>query len=1181
MTRPVSSRSALNHWRRRRVCAALAVIVPFASVLTAAAARWNAQKVEDTTRLETGRPIEREISGGGKHVYQISLTEGQFASVVVAQRGIELVVRLVDADGTASIETESSGKDGRDVLEFTAERTAAYQIQLEPRYPKASAGRYQIRLDELRAASERDRLLYDARRQYAESLKAHRAGAYDKAQSLSERALATRTRVLGADHREVAASLNSLGVIWNSKDDYERAETLYQRALAIYEKTFGNDHPAGAEVLDNLAKNDNAKGTFADAERLAQQALNIREKRLGADHFLVAVSLGTLAEIYVEKGVFSKAEAMSDRALEIAQKAYGPDDLPLTDHMNRVARVQTLRGNYARAEQLLTPTLQTRERIAGKDSLPAADSLSHLAFLYLKKGNDDIKAEQLYRQSLAIKEKVLGPHHLQVALILNNMGNLSYRRRDYTTAEDRHKRSLEIKEKTVGPGHLLVAWSLNNLGLVYWRQKDYPRATEFFRRALELCEKWYGPESLEVAPSLGNLGIIAKETGDYESAERYYERSLAIFEKAYGKQHPELRAVIESLGILYRDRGDYTRAEPMFLRTLAITEGSLGLDHPNVARHLQNLVRLYAAKGDVANARSYWQRVSAIEEKNLPLNLAVGSERQRLAYFDPFAGTLEKIISFQIQQDAGSSYTRDLAATTLLQRKGRVLDAMAGSLGALRNRSSVEDRARLDQLNEVTSQLAALVLGGPQQLSAAEHQQRIKTLTEQRDKLENDVSQRSAGYYERTDAVTLGAVKTAIPADAALVEFVIYRPYDAKTAVESANTYGDPRYVAYILSARGEVRWKDLGRASDIDDAVEAMRQALRDPKRNDAKQFARALDEKVMRPIRALTGDATRLLVSPDGQLALIPFEALVDERGRYLVERYSVSYLTAGRDLLRMQVPRVSKSEPLVIADPLFGEPRVTTKIAADRAKPQAASAGDGRRAVTTGADLSSMYFAPLVGTRHEAASIKSVFPQVKVLTGAQASEPALKHMDAPRILHIATHGFFLEDAAAASTSGPATAPASGTRAIQASARIENPLLRSGLALSGANLNQGGTDDGILTALEAAQLNLWGTKLVILSACDTGVGVVKNGDGVYGLRRSMFLAGAETLVMSLWPVSDYVTREMMTAYYRGLKTGLGRGEALRQVQLSMLKRKGREHPFFWASFIQSGEWANLDGQR
>jgi len=185
-------------------------------------------------------------------------------------------------------------------------------------------------------------------------------------------------------------------------------------------------------------------------------------------------------------------------------------------------------------------------------------------------------------------------------------------------------------------------------------------------------------------------------------------------------------------------------------------------------------------------------------------------------------------------------------------------------------------------------------------------------------------------------------------------------------------------------------------------------------------------------------------------------------------------------------------------------------------------------------------------------------------------------VKQVDAPEVLHIATHGFFLTNNSAASDNS-----ATDTRSIRANVKIENPLLRSGLALAGANLSKTGNDDGILTALEASGLSLWGTKLVTLSACDTGVGEVKNGEGVYGLRRAFVLAGAESIVMSLWPVSDYLTLELMTGYYSGLKQGLGRGEALRQVQIKTLQRKGREHPFFWAGFIQSGEWANLDGKR
>ena len=135
--------------------------------------------------------------------------------------------------------------------------------------------------------------------------------------------------------------------------------------------------------------------------------------------------------------------------------------------------------------------------------------------------------------------------------------------------------------------------------------------------------------------------------------------------------------------------------------------------------------------------------------------------------------------------------------------------------------------------------------------------------------------------------------------------------------------------------------------------------------------------------------------------------------------------------------------------------------------------------------------------------------------------------------------------------------------------------------MALAGANQGASGTDDGILTAFEAAQLDLWGTKLVVLSACDTGVGEVKSGEGVYGLRRALILAGAESQVMSLWPVSDRSTRDLMIGYYKGLAQNEGRGDALRRVQLQILRGKVRSHPYYWASFILAGEWANLKGRR
>src|SRR5262249_47788368 len=202
----------------------------------------------------------------------------------------------------------------------------------------------------------------------------------------------------------------------------------------------------------------------------------------------------------------------------------------------------------------------------------------------------------------------------------------------------------------------------------------------------------------------------------------------------------------------------------------------------------------------------------------------------------------------------------------------------------------------------------------------------------------------------------------------------------------------------------------------------------------------------------------------------------------------------------------------------------------------------------------------FAPLPGTELEAKQIKSLFPNTELLLGERATKASLKRVVAPRILHIATHGFFLEDQPV-STRG-LSGDKGDRRGLTATLKIENPLLRSGLALAGANRGTGSSgEDGILTALEASGLNLWGTQLVVLSACDTGVGEVRTGEGVYGLRRALVLAGSETQMMSLWPVSDRWTQELMVAYYRGLQRAQGRAEALRQVQLKMLKDVKRQH--------------------
>jgi CHAT domain-containing protein len=549
-----------------------------------------------------------------------------------------------------------------------------------------------------------------------------------------------------------------------------------------------------------------------------------------------------------------------------------------------------------------------------------------------------------------------------------------------------------------------------------------------------------------------------------------------------------------------------------------------------------NIARTYAAAGDIDNALIYQRRADAILEKQISLYVASGSERQKLAFVQNEAPRTERTLSLHLNQAPANSQAAALAALVLLQRKGRVQDAMTDLFAGVRERiGDSRDRLLMDQLKETTVALSRIALGLPS--GGGDVRESVARIESRREQLEAALSEHNAHFRAEIRPVTLEAVQAAIPANAALLEFAVFRPFDPR-AERNEQAYGRPHYAVYVVVQHGTPIGIDLGPVDDIDPLVVTLRRSLRDPADAEVKTHARAVDEKVMRPLRPFLRTATRLLISPDGGLNLLPFEALPDEHGRYLIERYSTTYLTSGRDLLRMQIAPASTERPVIVADPLFGEPTVSAS------------------------DVSRPYFAPLLGSALEARAIKTLFPEATLLTGRRATKATLERVIAPSILHIASHGFFLDDQFSGESAAVLT---------------RNPLLRSGLALAGANLPGESHGEGILTALEAAGLNLRGTALVTLSACDTGVGDVRNGEGVYGLRRAFMLAGAETLVMSLWPITDAVARDTMVAYYARLRDGLGRGDALREAKLSILQHRSLRHPYYWAGFIQSGDWTPL----
>lgn len=901
-------------------------------------------------------------------------------------------------------------------------------------------------------------------------------------------------------------------------------KSLYFSALAILTAAVGVAQGLPSEAMPAIAQSLPGSSSLQRAAELQEaEQLNAQVLQL------------------FQRGQYGAALPLAERSLTLRQRWLEANNLQLSTALNNLATVQQMLGNYDAALSLYRRAVSITEQRRETHTPGYALQLNNLAELYRVRG-DYAQSEALHQQAIALRQRLLGNRAPDLATSFNNLAELYRSQGNWEQAEALYQRALAILQQAHGED-LRRAAVINNLALLYQRQQRYAQAAPLLQQVITIAERSLGTQHPHYAAALNNLALFYDNQGDYERARPLYERALAIASARLGATHPVVAQALVNLATVYRSQGRYDESERWMRRALSIREQSLGPHHPDVADSLHRLSLLFWAQGRVDEAIAFQSRSSEIAERNLSLILKGGSEARKRAYMATLSEITDATLSLHLQHAPRKPEAAQLALTTILQRKGRVLDALTDNQRGLWQHLGEGDRKLLEDLSKARSQLANLVFGGLQHLSVEEYKQQVTALEATIQQLENDLGNRSASFRTASQAITLAAVQQHIPADTALVELVQYRP------VKRAGTqdWDAPRYAAYVLRSQGSPQWVDLGPVETLDGTIRAFQRTVRD-RRNLApfRQASRALDAQLMQPIRPLLGNAEKLLISPDGQLNLIPFAALVDEQGRYLIERYSLTFLTSGRDLLRLQDRIPNRNRSLIVANPDFGPSSTATPS----------------RSLS---DLDRLQFGPLPGTAEEARAIASLLPNATVLTGAQATETALKQAQAPRILHVATHGFFL------SNSHPATQPETTP--------LSNPLLRSGLALSGFNPRRSDREDGVLTALEAAGLNLQGTQLVILSACETGLGEVANGEGVYGLRRALVMAGSESQLISLWRVDDFGTRDLMTRYYDRLFRGESRSEALRQTQLQLLNTPQYQHPYYWAVFIFSGDWRNLDG--
>ena len=716
--------------------------------------------------------------------------------------------------------------------------------------------------------------------------------------------------------------------------------------------------------------------------------------------------------------------------------------------------------------------------------------------------------------------------------------------------------------------------------------------------------------------ALNNLGVVharlGADTGSLTAYRQAHERLRAVLDRPARSMVPDLAALLAQSrdGKSADDRAEETLARSPDIRDL--TAAFLA------PRLLSNLGLAYWKRGDTAaaldafagalDARAEWDE-----------SLEHLSERAQLARAEVAAEELDGILA--LEHAHGSDRAPSLGIRALLERKGALLERqtlamtdirresepvaprgasigelLGGFLGGTggmerRARESTEARFRaenrdlLEQYQLALTERADLANrpsgGGDDPAQRAKAiadldlrlqvmQREIRQRAQQKanERFAPDPGQLASGkgiteYLARIEAEPEARrterrsqlaglpmlVRSRLPGDTVLLEMLTYRPRDPAAPSAGEARWLPQRYASYLLRRDRPPAFIDFGEVAVIDRLVAGLRRALASPASLDeARALGRELDLLLTAPVRKAAGAAATVLVAPEGNLNLIPFGALVDEQGRFLLESTSFNYLASGRDLARTDTARAPRAPALVVANPTFGR----------RAAAEMASAAGSRSL-----DFSSVDFEPLPGTAAEAAAIKRLLPDAELLTDERATETAVKRAGGPSVLHLATHGFFLDDQQPRSSGGQ------GLR--------ENPMLRSGLVFAGVAGFRSGDDDGVLTALEAAGLDLVGTQLVVLSACQTGVGDVRNGEGVFGLRRAFVLAGAQTLVMSLWPIDDDTTQRLMAEFYRRLAAGEGRTDALRGAQLALLSDAGVRHPFYWGSFIATGKSAPL----
>ncbi len=967
-----------------------------------------------------------------------------------------------------------------------------------------------------------------------------------------------------------ASALGGLGRVFLALGDSATAIPFFEQSLVI--KRVIRERQEEGRVLSAMGNAYLLTSNTDRALQLQKQAQQIARET--GDRRGESIALRNQGKAYEALAQYDNAVESHERSLAIAKEI--GDRRGEVESLIDLGVAYRSRSDVAKAMGYHRLSLRMAREVG--DRRLEGSALGNMGMNYLAQG--------LYREAIE--------HHLQrldIARAIgdrqgegNAMGNLGNAYR----AEGNFAKAIEYQEQRLAITRAIrekrgEGQALSFLGLAYLSLGNAKKAIDYCQQSLAITEQIN--DSQTSARTLGYLGTAYYELGNYEKAAQYHQSSLAVARKIRDR-----RGEGKSLGYL----GDTSVVRRKVPEAIQSYEESLSIakevrDRRGQGKILGALGNAYLVIGSPAKAIEYLQENLAIAreinnrqgegnalhylgmafikvgdfasaERNLKagistwvillrsqLPLLPESQRQKLSRVFPDRWQLP----FSLAQ-RGEAGTR-LALFTRLNRQG-LLEDIERQQSLLARKGP--QRGLRDRLQRINAQLASARLPA---------EQRARLLAD-KDRLEQLLYRLLPQL--KPELVEPEQVARRLPPEGVLVEFQRYRPFDANTV-----RYGEPRYLALVLSPTGAMHAVALGEASDLEPMIQKALRLAADPSTEpqEARQQLALVRRRLFDPLLPYLGAAKRWIVSPDGEIHRVPLGALpardADPSGSTLGEERQLQVITTGRDLLdQPSAARSSTNTSMVMANPDYNASLArTAPVDPDRvSRPQIRSSqGVGNR------------WSGLANTEEEGLEVANRLGTDAIIR-QQATTMRLQLVRAPWIVHIATHGFFLPDL---QEKLDPTGPFQGFTTLELPfQKLEDPLMRSGLVLAGANHPDANpNDDGRLTALEATDLDLEGTQLVTLSACSTGLGSQATGEGVYGLQRALRVAGARSTLLSLWEVDDAATKAFMVNYYTLLKQGMGRAESLRQVQRKLRGFAQWSHPHFWAAWQLSGDGGAL----